>query len=436
MPDDLPSPPTDALTPDAAPPLKLKLVVVSGPDFGVELTLDRGTYRVGKDPDNELALTDLAVSRTHLLVEVLQSGARFRDNASTNGSFCDGMRFTSLEAKPGARVKLGRTVLRLMPAVESAGGLAPSARERFGELVGRSLAMREVFAVLEKVAPGGADVLVRGETGTGKEVCARAIHAASSRAAGPLVVCDLSAVAAALFESELFGHVRGAFTGALTARAGVFERAHRGTLFLDEVGDLPIDLQPRLLGALERRQVTRVGGNEPKAVDVRVIAATRNPLEEDLAAGRFRSDLFHRLAAVEVTLPPLRQRLDDVPLLADEILARLGKEKSALSDQTRALLRTHSWPGNVRELRNVVERAVSLGQEAALAPEAAAPGGKTPSGRPFKEAKDELVSAFERDYVADLLARCGGNVSLAAREAGIDRVYLHRLLKKHRLPGK
>ena len=296
--------------------------------------------------------------------------------------------------------------------------------------------MRRLFALLERIAPTDAPVLIQGETGTGKELCAEALHAHSPRADKPFVVMDLAAVQPTLIESELFGHVRGAFTGAVADRAGAFERADGGTLFLDEVGELSAELQPRLLRALERGQVKRVGANDFKTVNVRVIAATHRDLLALARENRFREDLYHRLAVLQARLPPLRERREDIAGLVEGFLARIGRT-GAIGPQTLALLVGHDWPGNVRELRNVVERAVSLAGGAeevppevlALPDDAKASG--TASGLLFKEAKDRLFEAFEREYLEGLMARCGGNVSRAAREAGIDRVYLHRLLKRY-----
>jgi two-component system, NtrC family, nitrogen regulation response regulator GlnG len=430
---------TDVLREPAAKPLELKLVVVSGPDFGTELPLDAGTYRVGKGSGNELRLKDSSVSRTHLVLEVIDGGRiRLTDNQSTNGSFVNGTRFTSVEVGAGATVHIGQSDLRIMPKSARAPALPPSTSDHFGGLVGTSLAMRQSFAVLERVAAEDSDVLVQGETGTGKDLCAEALHAASRRAKGPFVICDLAGTAPSLFESELFGHVKGAFTGAQADRAGAFERAHGGTLFLDEVGELPAEVQPRLLRALERRQVKRVGANDYRTVDVRVIAATHKDLEEEVQQKRFRQDLYFRLAVVKVTLPPLRERPEDIGGLVDYILRGLQKPPSQLSDATRALLRDYSWPGNVRELRNIVERTVSLGGEAELPEETATKTMATgPAAElPFKEAKERLLAAFERDYLADLLKRCEGNVAQAARESGIHRVHLHRLLKKHGIDSR
>jgi DNA-binding NtrC family response regulator len=416
----------------------LKLVVVSGRDFGKTLALQRGSYRVGKSRRSDLVLTDSSVSREHLLVETLPGGCRFRDQGSTNGSFFGNSRFALLEAPPGSVIRIGHTELQLLPVSERI-PIVPSTKSELGALVGTSLLMRQTFALLERAAAGDADVLLQGETGTGKELAAEALHELGPRAGRPFVVCDLSSTPHSLVESELFGHVRGAYTGAVSDRPGAFERAHGGTLFLDEIGEVALEIQPRLLRALERRQVKRVGGNSYASVDVRVVAATHRKLEDEVAAGRFREDLYHRLAVVTAVLPPLRERLEDLPLLVNALLTRSGRAPAAgsiLSPETQILLRTHHWPGNVRELRNVIERAVRLGVDPEIpASQQARPtrSSGADARTPFKEAKENLVSAFERDYLADLLRRFEGNISVAARESGIGRAYLHRLLKKHGL---
>jgi DNA-binding NtrC family response regulator len=427
-------------------PVRVKLVFLSGPDAGRSHVLEAGRYVLGTSSSCDHVLKDRAVSRQHLTLEVREDGVLARDMGSRNGSFCEGMRFTELEVRPGAVLKLGTSELKIVPEDSRERVIPPSSKTSFGSLVGASRKMREVFTILERLASGDADVLIQGETGTGKEGCAEGIHAASKRQQGPFVIVDLAGIAPTLIESELFGHVKGAFTGAQSDRAGVFERAQGGTVFLDEVGELPPEIQPRLLRVLERRQVKRVGANEYRTVDVRVIAATHVDLEGAVKAGRFREDLFHRLAVLRVTLPPLRERLDDIPLLVDTVLGRMGRPPSALSEQTRALLSQYPWPGNVRELRNVVERVVNMGEEALpdISPIVSVDKPRT-SGSvvvatpeldlPFKEAKERLIEGFERDYLKGLLERCGGNVSRASREAGIDRVYLRKLLKKHGLHG-
>jgi DNA-binding NtrC family response regulator len=437
-------PSTEPLTGEMRPLPALKLVVVDGPDFGAELTLRPGSHRVGKAPENELVLTDPAVSRLHMWVHVLRHAVKLVDGGSKNGSFCDGRRFTEIEVGVGVRIKVGRTELELLPLGAVSASVPPSDKERFGSLVGQSVRMRQVFALLERAAAADVDVLIGGETGTGKERCAEALHAQSARRKGPFVVLDPTAISPQLFESELFGHVRGAFTGAGEPREGFLQRANHGTLFLDEVGELPLEVQPRLLRVLERREVKPVGGNAYRAVDVRVLAATHRNLEADCKAGRFREDLYHRLAVVRVELPPLRERKEDIPLLVRTFLGELGRDPGEMGAEVLELLKRYEWPGNLRQLKNVLVRAVSLGISAAL-PAASSPAASAakvppaPAGAPaplrldFKAAKEQLVSQFERQYLVDLMGRTDGHISRAAEEAGIDRAYLHRLLNKHGL---
>jgi DNA-binding NtrC family response regulator len=307
--------------------------------------------------------------------------------------------------------------------------------------------MREVFALLELVAQSDLPVLIEGETGTGKELCAEALFAGGRRANQPWIVCDLAGMSRSLIESELFGHVRGAFTGADRDREGTFVQAHGATLFIDEIGELELDMQPRLLRALEQRKVKPVGAAQYRDIDVRVIVATNRDLRHEVQNGRFRSDLYHRLAVMRVVLPPLRERKEDIPYLVEHFLA--GKEVE-VPDETMALLTEYDWPGNVRELKNVIERGLSLmGQGHVL--EAALLGLELPHDRVghglsfsdarwfgfgaggFREAKERLIASWEREYLAQLLRRTGGNVSRAARDGGLDRVYLHRLIKKYNL---
>ncbi|MGZ3438717.1 MAG: sigma 54-interacting transcriptional regulator [Polyangia bacterium] len=423
-------------------PEKQRLLVLSGPDQGKQLLLERGTYLVGKAPGCDLVLTDNSVSRQHLELRVTEAGVLVKDLGSTNGSFFGGARFSEVTVGPGAVVTIGATELKLA-TVERSHPILPSTSDRFGALLGPSLKMREVFAVLELVAQSDVAVLVEGETGTGKELCAEAIRSAGPRAKGPFVVCDLAGISRSLIESELFGHVRGAFTGADRDREGAFVQAHGGTIFIDEIGELELDMQPRLLRALESRKVKPVGAAQYRDVDVRVIAATNRDLREEVKAGRFRDDLYHRLAVVRVTLPPLRERKEDVGPLVQYFLE--GKDVE-VPPETMGLFTEYDWPGNVRELKNVIDRGLSLmGQNRVLLPSllgldamppgisASGSGQQWPSLGPegFREAKERLIASWERDYVTQLLRRAGGNVSKAAREGGLDRVYLHRLIKKY-----
>ncbi len=426
--------PTATLTRATPGRVRLKLLVLSGSAAGRSHPLTQREYVVGKAPTCDIVLDDKTVSRQHLKLEVHEEHVRAIDLNSHNGSFCEGLRFSELELRPGSVITLGTTELKLVPEDTRDRSVLLSSRDRFGALVGSSRKMRELFTLLERLAAGGADVLIQGETGTGKDLCSEAIHQESPRRDGPFVIVDLAGVAPSLVESELFGHVKGAFTGATSDRAGAFERANGGTVFLDEVGELSLEFQPRLLRVLERRQVKRVGANDYRTVNVRVLAATHVNLEDAVREGKFRRDLFHRLAVLRITLPPLRERPEDIPLLIDNMLQQSGRPPSALSDQTRALLAQYPWPGNVRELRNVVEQVVNLGEEALPALEQA-PGGPGAANLelPFKEAKERLIEGFERDYLKGLLERCEGNISRASREAEIDRPYLRKLLRKHGL---
>jgi transcriptional regulator with PAS, ATPase and Fis domain len=305
--------------------------------------------------------------------------------------------------------------------------------------------MRQAFALLESAAASDATVLIVGETGTGKELAAEAVHEASSRRDAPFIIVDCGALPRELMESELFGHEKGAFTGAQNARAGAFEAAHGGTLFLDEIGELELELQPKLLRALERRHVRRVGSNQYRDVNVRVIAATNRSLEREVNAQRFRSDLYYRLAVLEVRLPALRERREDIPTLVEAILDHLGAkqrpEAAALrTPATAATLSRHPWPGNVRELRNYVERSLVMSSLPPLASSTgdfdAAPGGTrvdVDARQPYRDARDVALRDFERAYIEKLLELHGGNVRAAARAAGIDRKYLYRLMWRHSL---
>jgi transcriptional regulator with GAF, ATPase, and Fis domain len=433
------------------------LLSLNGPRRGEEVIVDRECFRIGKSPDNDLVLADATVSRDHCEIVRDEKGYLLRDLGSTNGTMLDGAEVREGYLRAGVVIRVGRIELKVRPFAERIDVL-PSERESFGDLVGRHPAMREIFGLLERLSPTDATLLVGGETGTGKDVLARAAHAASARAAGPFIVVDCGAVAFSLIESELFGHEKGAFTGAIEQRKGAFELAHKGTLFLDEIGELPLELQPKLLRALESRRIRRVGGEREVAIDIRVIAATHRNLRLEVERGKFREDLYFRLAVVPMHLPPLRERRDDVPLLAEHLLGRLpsdtGSGSAALTISKEALmaLRAHDWPGNVRELRNVLERAVlmtraageqevrMLGLPAAADP--ATRGGAKASAWPvsefdparsYRETRERWEGDFERRYVTWLLGRHDNNVSSAARAAGMDRKYLHKLAKKHGL---
>lgn len=423
---------------------KAKLLLMSGPEQGREIEVNKDVFTIGAGAQNDLILKDEAASRQHCEIRQSEDGFLLRDLGSTNGTLVQGVRICEAYLTQGAEFQAGKTRMVFCPLQEIvAYPLSP--RENFGRLCGQSAAMRRVFHLAETYARTDAAILITGETGTGKELLAEALHANSLRHTKPFVIIDCGALAKGVIESELFGHTKGAFTGAGTERAGAFEQADGGTVFLDEIGELAPDLQPKLLRVLERKEIRRVGSNTVRKVDVRILAATNRNLDRDVREGLFREDLFYRLSMVKLELPPLRQRPEDIPLLVRFFLKELtgSSEAAAWPDFERSieLFRRHDWPGNGRELRNVVEMAVhgaagrvDLGACLALGRirGEASPAGMAPD-KPFKEAKSALVDQFEREYLAQLLERNGGNISRAAREADIERAYLQRLIRKHGL---
>jgi transcriptional regulator with PAS, ATPase and Fis domain len=429
---------------DALSIRSIHLTVIEGPSRGLRVPAHEGVARVGTAPANQLRLNDPTVSRMHCEVRVRPNAIVLSDCGSTNGTFVEGVRLERGEVQPGTIVRLGSSAFRIDDAGGGGISLPLSDRTSFGECLGASLEMRRLYAVLERVASGTATVLIQGETGTGKDVVARSLHKASPRAQGPFVPIDCGAIPETLIESELFGHVRGAFSGAHADRRGVFEEAQGGTLFLDEIGELPLHVQPKLLRAIESRAVRRVGSNAEKAIDVRIVAATNRSLARCLNEGTFREDLYYRLAVVEVTLPPLRSRREDIATLARHFYAQVGGT-GRLPPDFVANLAARSWPGNVRELRNFVERAASLGLvEGAdtappVAPRLALPAevieGLIPFDMPLKEARDRWTESFESLYVQTLLRRTGGNLRRAAQLAGVNRRFMQRLTSRLGLRG-
>ena len=417
----------------------LEIVVVDGPDRGLARRLGPGGMRIGTGAASDLLLTDRTVSRLHCELRSIDGSIRILDSGSTNGTFVDGVRVYVAELAAGASIRLGETVLSVNPVGERL-TIELSARHRFGDVIGASAEMRRLYGILEKVAPTDSSVLIQGETGTGKELVARGIHDASPRARFPFVVVDCGAIAENLIESELFGHVRGAFSGAVSDRRGLVEEANGGTLFLDEIGELPPSLQPRLLRVIETFEVRRVGGNTSRRVDVRIVAATNRALAPSVNEGSFREDLYYRLAVVELHLPPLRARREDIPLLAEHFFRRYAGTQGPLPPELLSSLASRAWPGNVRELRNYMERSVSLGYAAsaatagadvAQAPAPAAPPGSepvVPIHLPLKDARAAWTEQFELLYVKALLAKTEGNVTRAAELAGINRRSLQRLV--------
>jgi len=418
-----------------------RLRVIDGPDAGVEADLPAVGAVLGAERGCDVVLNDPSVSRRHCSVIPTTTGFTITDLGSKNGTTIDGVAITKVTAPPGVAVRLGKTLIQLLPADEPV-AIPPSTHDHFGAMFGDSPAMRQVFAVLERAAQSDAPILFLGESGTGKELAARAVHDASPRKAGPFVVFDCGASTETLIESDLFGHIRGAFTGAASDRQGAFAAADGGTLFLDEIGDLPIGLQPKLLRMLEAGEVVPLGGRKPERHDVRVVAATHRDVFGEVARGGFRGDLYYRLAVVEVHLPPLRQRHGDLTALIQRFLERAGRKDLAgqVTGPLLEKLERYHWPGNVRELRNVITRAVALsapGDDFAalpilLRPTTAAADGPPPirADRPFHEVKDEHVARIEREYLTDLLVRAAGNLSQAARLAGLERKFLYRLLER------
>ncbi|MBW2731176.1 MAG: sigma 54-dependent Fis family transcriptional regulator [Deltaproteobacteria bacterium] len=419
--------------------------MLRGPDVGKSWPMaDR--ISIGKGGDNTVVVIDATVSRNHLEITQTAEGYKVTDLDSTNGTFLDDARVVEAYVRPGMEIRAGEVVFKLR-AVHEDITIEPSAQERFGPLVGSSGLMRRMFALLERIAATDATILITGETGTGKGAVARAIHDESGRDDKPFVVVDCGAISQNLIETELFGHEKGAFTGATRQRQGALEVCKGGTLFIDELDDLPLDVQPKLLRALDERTITRVGSHKTINLDLRVVAATKKDLREEIAEGRFREDLYYRLSVVTLTLPPLRDRLEDLPLLANVFLSQSDTCWEDLPRNLKQRLKGHIFPGNVRELRNLLERATYLEGfdqlDPSLFPSEFRGAGAVSTEfkltanymKPFKEAKEALIERFEREYLQRLMARNERKVAPAAREAKIDRKYLYMLLAKHELGG-
>jgi DNA-binding NtrC family response regulator len=431
------------------------LTLISGPERGKSFVLggaQPSRVLVGTSPACEVKLTDRMVSRRHAAFELQGARLRVTDLASTNGTHINGLSVLDAMCTGGEQVLLGETTIRLDMLAGLEKVQLPTAT-RFGRLVGQSVEMRKLYPLCERLAASTVPVIIEGETGTGKEVLAESLHEMSPRAQGPFVVFDCTAVPPNLVESALFGHERGAFTGATENRRGVFEEAHGGTLLLDELGDLELSLQAKLLRVLERSEVQRVGSNRWVKVDTRVLAATRRDLDQEIQAGRFRDDLFFRLAVARIELPPLRRRAGDVTVLAFHFWRQLAGKGLPFPPDFAQKLESYAWPGNVRELYNAVARRVALGDLAAVetarsgateaggATSASGPA-STRGGRdlidevlaqdlPLTRARERVVEDFERRYVTRVLAQHGGNVSKASAASGIARRYFQLLRARH-----
>lgn len=448
---------------DGRPPIvytHCRLTVTAGPDAGRRLESEKDLIRVGSNPDNDLVMHDEAVSRSHFELRKMGGEYTLVDAGSSNGTYVGAMRIKEATLRASSELSVGDSTLLFEP-VSTEVEFEASPQSRLGEMVGDSIEMREIYTVIERVAPTELVILVTGETGTGKELVSRAVHEHSRRKDGPFITLAIGSLPPALIESALFGHEPGAFDGADEPYAGAFERAAEGTLFLDEVHELPLELQPRLLRALERREIQRLRGNKTIRVDTRVVAAVPSDIQQLVEQGRFRDDLYYRLAVIRLDLPPLRDRRGDIPLVADDFFDRYGPELVEVGTKARQLssgaiqqLQNYNFPGNVRELINILRRSVAVatgdevmvtdlppevtGRKSAGSGQEDAPNAVVlpDASMRFKDAKAKVLDAFERQYLQDLLQRHRLNISKAAREAGIDRRHLYRLLDKYSIDIK
>jgi two-component system response regulator GlrR len=425
--------PREPERPAPRPRFRVRLERGAGPRS--DLVSSRDRVVIGRSPQADLVIEDESVSRIHCEIASEESGLVLRDLGSRQGTWIGGIRIREVILTGETHIRVGDAEVSFH--IVSGVDVRPlHAEPYFGDLIGQSAVMRIAFARLARLAGRDTTVLLEGESGTGKELAARAIHDASTRRTGPFVVVDCGAISPTLVEAELFGHERGAYTGASHARDGAFVRADHGTIFLDEVGELSLDLQPRLLGVLERREVKPIGAAQPSSVDVRVIAAVNRDLRLLVNEGRFREDLYYRLAVACVRLPPLRERSGDIPLLVDQF-----QEQHSSNDGNQYIIEAtvvqqlalRHWSGNVRELRNVIEQIVALGVGELPSAETDSDFPPADADSPFKLAKAQLVERFERDYLASVLARHGGNITAAALASRLDRVHFLRLLDRHGL---
>ncbi len=438
----------------------IELRVVSGPDVGQEASLGLPSVRIGTAADNDVVLTDRAISRRHAEIRMTPDGLLLRDLGSTNGTFINDVRITEAYVPEHAECRLGYSRMLIRQHTEERKVAVPR-QDRLGELVGASERMRELYGLIRAVAPTPTTVHLHGESGAGKESVARTLHALSGRP-GPLVVFDASVTDPEMVRNDLFGHIKGAFTGATGSREGAFRQANTGTLFIDEIGELPLDLQPRLLRVLETREVTPIGSDKPLRVDVRVITATHRDLETMVAAGAFRADLFYRLSVVPIELPALREIPEDIPLIARHLSERL-QLNCRISEAAMAMLQSYAWPGNVRELRNVLERAAVMCGERDIQPEdlrlskdirlskepsavrspapisaistppVAPASPPPPAPQPNAAAARAHLKDMERQRILDSMARNQNNKAAVARELGIPLSTLKRRLKEYQI---
>jgi transcriptional regulator with PAS, ATPase and Fis domain len=420
---------------------RARLEVVRGPDKGLCKDVHHLHVVVGTSSRCDMVLTDQSVSRRHFELGPGDNGYVLRDLDSMNGTFIRGLRVREVLLPGSEEIEIGRSTL-LLSTLDEHEELPLSDKTAFGTMVGRSAAMRQVFAVLERAAPSDATILLEGESGTGKELAAENIHSHSPYHDKPFILVDCGAVAPSLVESELFGHCKGAFTGADRDRAGAFEEARGGTVFLDEISEVNLSIQPKLLRLLDKREIKRVGENRYRPAKARIIAASNRDLTNEVEQGRFREDLFYRLSVVRVRLPPLRDRRDDIGLLAREFITKRHPDmdpNKVVTDQVTSMFLNHDWPGNVRELRNVVERLLLFPEQ----PESAIRRGKSPVEEetflgnmlemPFRKFQQKLKEHYEKAYLSAILDSCNGVMSWAAKKAGLPRQTFYRLVAKYKL---
>ncbi len=408
------------------------LSVQSGPDKGMTADLEEGVLTLGTDKGSTLCLTDPTVSRSHAEISHTSEGFLLQDLGSTNGTFLDGVRVDRAYLKDGVTISVGESNIMFQLHSET---LVPKATSKthWGEMVGESKAMREAFSLLERLAVSDVTVLVDGETGTGKELAARALHSHGSRSNKPFVIFDCSTVPSELMESELFGYVKGAFTGADEARSGSVEKAEGGTLFLDEIGELPLPLQAKLLRLLDRREFKRLGSPGHQHSDVRFVAATNRDLETQVREQSFRQDLFFRVSAARVKLTPLRDRPEDIAALTKHFLRELGDRsgsKVKLDKAAMDLLAGHPWPGNARELKNVLETAAALCQGGTIGPD------DLPALSEVSDSAGEQMGSIrdaEARAISEALEKAGGNKRKAARLLGIAPSTLYAKMKQYKI---
>jgi transcriptional regulator with GAF, ATPase, and Fis domain len=400
---------------------QFEVTVVDGVDRGKRAVSRSEELSIGTAEGNDLQLTDPSVSRHHCALRVEERGLELSDLGSRNGTLLGSVELVRCYVQSGIRIRVGQTTL-VVDLLDRDIQHPIAATDRFGPILGGSPAMRRLYPLVESCGRGDTTVLIIGETGTGKELVAEAIHSNSDRRGGPFVVIDCGALSHDLAESELFGHVPGAFTGADTERIGAFESADGGTVFLDEIGELPLTLQPLLLRVLENRTIRRVGSNKQREVDVRVIAACRRDLRELVNAKRFRADLYYRLHVIRIAVPPLRERTGDVRLLAAHYWRMFRSDP--IPDAFVEQLSGRSWPGNVRELRNAVERASQLGWTPQRVPVVS-------ERESYGEAKARALAEWERSWVRELMNAHGGNLSAAARAGRMGRSHLREMARRH-----